>query len=452
MPLTLNPEQILALAPDPASAKNGKSLATPRKWPTLGHNDAAVWGECQGSGSKPYQTKVDLSEMAWSCSCPSRKLPCKHTLGLLLLLQSQPQAFTQTTPPPWVEEWLASRAKRAEKRVKKQEEPLDPAAEAKRAAAQAKKASARQANIAAGLAALDTWLRDLMRQGLASVQGKPLSFWEAPAKRLNDAQAPGAAGMLRRLAATATRTDEAGRLLAGLGRLWLLVEAYQRIDSLSPATQADIRAALGLTINQDEILSQPGQRDQWLVIGQHTMTEDKLNAHYTWLWGSAAGRGALILDFIHANATVQTQAGQRQVPGTCLDAELAFYPGSYPLRALIKTHHADMTTFDTLTGYPDIPTALDAYAAALGQQPWLERFPLALQAVTLVNNGTAKDWAVRDAHGLLLPCDRRFAEPWQVLALSGGHPVVLTGEWDGSTLLPLGVLVEGRFRPLSVDV
>jgi len=45
-------EQIVALAPDAASAKAGRSLATPSKWQNVGHDERAVWGECQGSGAK----------------------------------------------------------------------------------------------------------------------------------------------------------------------------------------------------------------------------------------------------------------------------------------------------------------------------------------------------------------------------------------------------------------
>ena len=57
MSATWTTEQILALAPDANSAKNGKDLAPPRKWVSLGQNEQAVWGECQGSGKTPYQTQ-----------------------------------------------------------------------------------------------------------------------------------------------------------------------------------------------------------------------------------------------------------------------------------------------------------------------------------------------------------------------------------------------------------
>ena len=99
-------EQILALAPDAASAKAGQGLATARKWQTLGADEQTAWGLCQGSGKDPYQTQIDLTEPAFRCSCPSRKFPCKHGLGLFLLLALQPASFKEKRPPDWVVEWM----------------------------------------------------------------------------------------------------------------------------------------------------------------------------------------------------------------------------------------------------------------------------------------------------------------------------------------------------------
>jgi hypothetical protein len=93
--------QILALAPDAASAKAGQGLATARKWLTLGADGQAAWGLCQGSGKDPYQAQIDLTEPAFRCSCPSRKFPCKHGLGLFLLLASSAAAFKEKEPPDW---------------------------------------------------------------------------------------------------------------------------------------------------------------------------------------------------------------------------------------------------------------------------------------------------------------------------------------------------------------
>src|SRR3954468_8235398 len=95
------PEQVLALAPDASSAKSGKDLSTPRKWLTLGVNDTCAWGSIQGSGKNPYQTSIDFTGPAFKCTCPSRKFPCKHGLGLFLILAQQPGAVTEKEPPQW---------------------------------------------------------------------------------------------------------------------------------------------------------------------------------------------------------------------------------------------------------------------------------------------------------------------------------------------------------------
>src|SRR5512135_3549400 len=97
MPVMWTPEQVLALAPDEASRKNAGALATPRKWLVLCHHEedgrGILWGEIRGSAADPYQCQVDLNGPWFKCSCPSRKLPCKHVLGLFLLYLTQPGLF-----------------------------------------------------------------------------------------------------------------------------------------------------------------------------------------------------------------------------------------------------------------------------------------------------------------------------------------------------------------------
>src|SRR5436190_8721066 len=96
-------DRVLQLAPDPASGKAGQALGNIRKWNAVGCDTAAIWGLCQGSGAKPYQVQIDLSEPAFKCSCPSHKFPCKHSLGLMLLWVAD--SIQQDARPAWVEEW-----------------------------------------------------------------------------------------------------------------------------------------------------------------------------------------------------------------------------------------------------------------------------------------------------------------------------------------------------------
>jgi len=110
-------DQVLALAPDAASRKAGSKLGVAGPWSGTGSADeGAVWGLCKGSGGKPYQTVVDMADVtgpAYRCSCPSRKFPCKHALGLLLLWASGESAVPPAQAPDWVEQWIAGRRSRA---------------------------------------------------------------------------------------------------------------------------------------------------------------------------------------------------------------------------------------------------------------------------------------------------------------------------------------------------
>jgi hypothetical protein len=437
MPAQWTSEQVLALAPDASSAKAGKELATARKWLSLGREGEAAWGECQGSGKSPYQAQIDLSEPAFRCTCPSRKFPCKHALGLFLILANQPGAFREEPAPAWVTEWLASRAQRAQQREQRQEEraaqPVDPSAQARRAAQ-------RETRVAAGLQELERWLRDLVRRGLASAQGEPYSFWDAPAARLVDAQAPGLARQLREMAGIPSSGEGwQERLLDRLGRLHLLLEGYRRIETLPAETQADIRALIGWTQSQEELLAGQGLRDWWRVVGQRTEEEDRLRVERTWLQGQASGRFALVLQF----------APHGQVPerslilGTVLDAELVFFPGAYPLRALVKRPFDLATSLDALPGQATITEAMKQYAEAVAHNPWLERFPMTLDTVTPLQRSGG--WSVRDPEGRALPLSPRFRQGWLLSALTGGHRLAVFGEWNGDYLQPLSLFAEGTF-------
>ncbi len=428
--MILTPEQILGLAPDASSAKAGQSLAVARHWKTLGCDDKSIWGLCQGSGKTPYQTQIDLSvlaEPAFKCSCPSRKFPCKHALGLLLLFATQRQAFTEKTPPAWVNEWLESRAKRTEQKAEKLQAAEKPADET----AQAKRTAARETKVAAGVRELELWLRDLVRNGLAVAQTQPSHYWERMAGRLVDAQAPGLARLVREMEGVANSgQDWQACLLERAGRLHLLTEGYKRIHELPEETQADIRAAIGWTINQEELIAQPGVRDHWLVVGARVEQEERLRVQRIWLWGEATNRAAMILHYAHGHQPLDTSL----VTGTKFDAELTFYPGAVALRALVKERFSDVELTELLVGYETITAATAAYAAALAAHPWLEQFPMPLSAVTPVRRNDA--WALRDREGRILPVHPKV-DAWPFVAMSGGHPMALFGEWDGEFWWPL---------------
>ena len=440
--MNYSPDQIIALAPDAASAKAGRSLATPSKWQNVGQDQRALWGECQGSGAKPYQTVIDLSEPAFKCSCPSRKFPCKHALGLFLLIANQPAAGATTAVPDWAAEWLAKRDHQVQRRseaAKKAEEEPDEATLARRASQKAKRSLDREAKVVAGLKELELWLRDLLRHGLASAQTRSIDYWEQMAARLIDAQAPGVARRVRDLSRVPQSGDAwSEQLLAQVSSLFLLLKAYERIESLPVATQADVRSAIGWSLKEEELPEENVVADEWLVLGQRTTGEEGLRVRRTWLWGRRIAKGALVLDFAAPGQHLTVDL----LPGTRTEAELIFYPSNYPMRAALRKRINTTRSPKEIVGYATSDQLLTTYAGVLALNPWLEAIPAPVQTVVPVRRG--ERWFARDGNSRLLSLRCEPVSGWKLTALSGGYPITIFGEWNGRSLLPISAWADGR--------
>ena len=436
MSATWTQEQILALAPDASSAKNGRALATSRKWPLLGCTEKAAWGECQGSGKNPYRTQIDLSEPAFKCSYPSRKFPCKHGIALLFLLVNKKELFIQNIPPEWVNDWLEARNQRQAKKDEKVKKETNPDAQAKRAAK-------RFSKVTVGMQDLEIWMRDLVSNGLAIAQEQPYSFWDEAAARLVDAQAPGVARLVREMGSIShSGVGWQERLLSQLGRVYLLIEAFKRLETLPIPVQADIRTQIGFSQNQQELSTKQGIEDSWLILGQNVEIEDRLKIQRNWLWGKQTQQKALILNFAHGSQPLDTSL----LPGSCVNGELVFFESGYPLRAIFKTREDKITQIDAMPGYSNLSIMMQEYSQALKSNPWIEKFPVALHKVIPIKRNDS--WFVRDEDKRLLPLKSRLKENRQLLALSGGYSLDIFGEWDGELFLPLSVWVENQFTSL----
>jgi hypothetical protein len=424
------PEAVLALAPDSGSAKAAQGLASSRQWESLGRHGFALWGEIKGSGSKPYQSRIDLREPAFKCSCPSRKFPCKHGLALLLVFAAEAKAFQEAEPPGWVGDWVAGRDQRSEKRSEKAAGAAVVDEEARE-----RRTAQRESRIGAGVEQVGLWLGDLLRTGLAGAQAQPASYWAGMAARLVDAQAPGLARLVRQLEELMhSGPGWESRLLHGVCRLELIRRAYVNRSALTPDLVHEVRTAVGWTQSQEDVLAQPGVRDRWRVLGSVLEAEDRLRVRRTWLCGKQSKRPALLLDF-----AAGTQALDAGLPAGCeVDAELAFYPGTLALRALIKTQAAPVPCTEPLPGSDSLEQALSDYAQALGRAPWLERWPMTLSAVK-----AQPGWFLVDGANARVALPPRFAQGWHLLAASGGGPLDVFGEWDGEYLLPLTVATAG---------
>ena len=409
----------MSLAPDASSAQAARKLTSPGKWPTLNAGPEVLWGECQGSGSKPYLVGIDLRtpEYACRCSCPSRKFPCKHGLALLLLHAAGQGTWGQADVPEVLQKWLDGRQARQESAAGPEqvsEKTADPAAKARRE-------KARAAKITAGLSELHLWLQDLIREGLHAARTLPYRTWDAQAARLIDAQAPGAARLVRQI--PELLPDESGEaLLAHLGRLALLCEGWMHRDALNGPERLQLLTALGQPLDTAALTAGEGVAEEWTVMGHIQQEEGRLEVRRTWLRRSRDGQTAVILEF--------TPAG-RGYPAALPffvrgQLDLRLVPTLSPQRAVLAGEPA-WNPDGEMPPLPPVSVAeLHAqYASALARDPWLERLGTHVGPVWLLPDPPE----AHDLHGHALPLSGD--DLFLLLAHAQGKAAMLFGEWNG---------------------
>ncbi|MER7177420.1 SWIM zinc finger family protein [Streptomyces mesophilus] len=423
-------DQVLALAPDAASRKAGSKLGAAGPWSEAGSSkEGAVWGLCKGSGSKPYQTVVDTAGPAYKCSCPSRKFPCKHALGLLLLWAGDGgggSAIPDAEAPDWVEQWLDGRRKRAEAPAaeKGDGKPVDEEAARRRAARRAER-------VTAGVTELEQRLADLVRGGLASAEQSGHGLGEETARRMVDAQAPGLAARVQELGVIpASGPGWPVRLLEECALLHLLDRAWLRREQLPDSLAATVRSRIGLPSSAEG----PALRDRWAVLAQYDSADARLTTRRIWLYGQESGRTALLLSYGAAG-----RAPELALPvGLALDAELSAYPGGGHRHALGE-RFAPAAAAEVRPAGVSTRVAASAYGTALREDPWLESWPVTLHDVIPAPVGDGMQLADADGSGALpvVPVSRPGL--WRLAAVSGGSGVTVFGECGHRGFTPLTV-------------
>ncbi|MFJ9540408.1 SWIM zinc finger family protein [Streptomyces sp. NPDC101225] len=427
-------DQVLALAPDAASRKAGSKLGAAGPWSEAGSSDeGAVWGLCKGSGGKPYQTVVDIADAsgpAYKCSCPSRKFPCKHALGLLLLWAGEDGAVPTGEPPGWAEQWMEGRRQRAER--KRAAPAAGAAAGAGDPEAARRRAERRAERVTAGAGELEQRLADLLRGGLASAEQAGYGLWEETAARMVDAQAPGLAARVRELGAIpSSGPGWPVRLLEECALLHLLDQGWLRREELPDGLAATVRSRIGLSGSADG----PPLRDRWLVLAQYDTADARLTTRRIWLHGADSGRTALLLSYGAAG-----RAPELALPvGLALDAEVSAYPGARQIRAALGEQFAPPAPSGTRPPGVTPAEAAARYGEALRDDPWLDSVPVTLDRVIPVPDGDS--WQLADAEGdtalPLTPAARSRPGLWRLAALSGGAPVKVFGECGHRGFSPL---------------
>ncbi|WP_431261556.1 SWIM zinc finger family protein [Roseateles chitinivorans] len=386
---------------------------------------------------------------------------------------------------PWVAEWIASRGDRAQKKGERDQKAVERATEraaqiadgvdpAQAASALAdpdnaiKRESQRWRRIEDAAAELQRWLGDQIGRGLGALDDAAIRGWRTMAARMVDAQAP---GLGQRIAAAAdgwrVGTDWPERTLARLGLLQLACEGLARRETLPAPVQADLRTVCGWPLDQAEVLA-TGERvtDRWAVLGVIVEErEGRLNERRVWLHGARSGRRAWLLDHTHGGRGFEGL----WLPGIAADLTLAFYPGNAPLRALavdaapLLTPESESESGSGPGSEPrsvSEPEGASGIAPVVGSDAWSDEWqrvaervaahPFALLHPVVLANATpvaSEAGPHLTADGRAVPLRVGDADWWSLMAVAGGHPLAVMGEWDGRALRPLTAWRSGTTAP-----
>lgn len=412
------------LATDQSSLKAAAGLAKPAKWSGTGisHDGVLIWGECAGSGANPYRVMADLRDLGNKCTCPSRKFPCKHVLGLLWLKAEAIVAFSPAETPDWVSDWLGRRrtgnsgaAKPATNTpaaakdlraalAEEPEAPEDPKAVARREAAAAKRSEETERAILDALDALEQWIGDQLRMGLSAFIDDATARCRKIAARLVDGKAAALAGRIDELPArlfALTTGDRARGAVVELGKLVLLARAFR-----AAPRDVEIRRTIATSESREAVLANPETlrvAARWEVLAEHVQTRrDGLVSQTTWLLNLDTGspRFAMLVDYYPASVG---RRGSVFTPGEQFAGELAFYPGQSPLRAVLIARSTGNDETDAIAWpMPEAPL-IDRLTDPLLAEPWVLDMPILLPAGRFALDPTDRVWWRAESGDTILP-------------------------------------------------
>lgn len=417
-----SPDDLLRLAPDAKTLEAGRRLFYSRRWRLVGGDGQWLWGEFSyGNTGKAVESAVELTTGRYVCSCRARQRPCAHGLALVLMLKNDQERITVGQPPSWV--------RTVQFRADRDDRPR----EVQHPSAAEDRLADRLELMSSGVEELELWLLDLTRRGIADTQAQGPELLLSTAASLTDAKLSGPAAHLRRLAGLGTEGTERefARLL---GDLYLFVRAWKNRDGLTPDRYEELLQFAGVTVRKDEVLTQSGTNDHWLVMGVRTGREDRLRWRRAWIRGERSRRFALVQDYV-----LGERPFERSLPlGATFAGSVHYYPGSYPQRAVMPRLVPGGRPYDGLKGYRTFAGLRTNYQKALVANPWLYAYPAYLEEVRPVAAEGLR--YLLDAEGEALPIVAGYEGFYRLLAVGGGEGVAVFGEFDGYTFLPLTIV------------
>ena len=378
-------KKIEATAVNNVSLRRAKLLAKSSKWHQLSTNYQVIWGWSTVLEHEHYEVSVSLTSNHHQCSCASNTV-CKHITGLLLLYQKSSAVFKYQQSPKAIQEWFDQLNQNSPTLLTTTPSKRSKRSNSSDASAQKAKEKRWQKRLEwmdTGIQALEIWLSDMIRQGLANVPLEKTSYWTYIASKMMDAKLPSISIYLKETQALVQASSDWSALMVDrIGQLYFWVHSFQNRAQLSEAEQDHLYRSLGKTIQKKTVIQQNiALKDKWLVLGVKKGTLiDKQVYRRVWIQGIQSKQMALIEDFSYFNSPFDYQ----YTLGSIIDSTLYYYTQKPAQRALLEQADAvDKTALIQWSSYDCFETALADFHLDLLQNPWLRTFPFLVRDVAL---------------------------------------------------------------------
>lgn len=293
-----------------------------------------------------------------------------------------------------------------------------------------------------GAKELQLWVLDAIRQGFGHLQSQPNSTWDSIAARMTDAKLGAISRRLRLLRDRRKESNWPELFFNEIADFYLFAQAFERLETLPQPTQEELLLYGGRTIRKADLLQQQPEHDTWLVLGQNFGVEEDLRWRRTWFWAEKLQKPALLLDFAFRDAPFE----QEWIIGAAFEADMHYFPGIQPYRAVIGDFVFSEAPFEALNGIHSVAKLAEHYAQVLSKNPFLSLLPVILNDFAVILQ-EGRFYAL-DREQFYLKLNTAEEKNWKLLAVSGGQPISFFAEWDGQMLNPLSIFQAAQVRKL----
>lgn len=412
--MELTEDYINEISPDTPSTKNANKLLSKTQW-LVKKSNRAIWSEIYGSGKKPYLAQIDSQNIAFKCTCPSRKFPCKHGLALgLYVANNDLQKIVMDDEPLWVKEWIDKRKSKAITKTNK-----TPVKEKSPEVTQ-KQNNKKWSNAVLDVAIVELWLLDVVKIGISDFPSKHDEYWEKLKKRMVDIKLTGFNSFFNLLQTLDYGKDWEQKVLAILAEMHLLVQSIKHHEIFDDMFKTELGFLLGWSVSKQELLKNTETEvvdDKWIVVKVSLSENSGLTVRKVYLYGTATNHWAYILEFAHGNSYFT----DLYVESVILQAKLLFYNGVLKTRAYLKVKGAD-EGFDKnlLKPFKNLDEAHENYKDVKMLFSWVSEYP---QFVALCNvvEKDSRFYLVDEEDGLLPLLEFSMEKYFELISQTRGY-------------------------------